>query len=445
MSDPVVYIVHNVDTEGPLYESLEATFERLQELFGIQLEASEENLQALAAGRLAPADLKDDLSRVLDSKKIRTFGTWDQISEMLNRAMAPETRNTLIDSFGGGWVYTWHVLSHVSITGENPRRRDVGWFNVFDFYNEKLAKKDSRRDDIQWHFHSPAISGNAHRAGCTFMGDPTFFQILARYVVERSWFPSVFRAGHCAERNDLNFMLEQWFPFDFSNNSIDPKKSGFSKVNGRFSDWRRAPVTWQPYSPSFHDYQVVGECKRKVGRCLSIDERAYRISLADVEQAFIEAAEFGSAILAVTNHDFREMVGDVKYVCRLLESVSQKYPDISFRYTDAADAMRRHYGIKKEKPGLDVCLRKCDGTPQLFVSIDGALFGNQPFLAIKTCSGDYFWQNLDEDINGGWSYSFDEHNIPLHAIDTIGVAANSPSGISEVRHISPGDIEVLGR
>ena len=28
-SDPVVYIVHYVDAEGPLYESLEATFDRI--------------------------------------------------------------------------------------------------------------------------------------------------------------------------------------------------------------------------------------------------------------------------------------------------------------------------------------------------------------------------------------------------------------------------------
>ena len=30
-----VQIVHAVDTEGPLFESLSATFERLREIFGI--------------------------------------------------------------------------------------------------------------------------------------------------------------------------------------------------------------------------------------------------------------------------------------------------------------------------------------------------------------------------------------------------------------------------
>ena len=33
--DKIVYIVHSIDTEGPLYESLEAKFERIKDLFGI--------------------------------------------------------------------------------------------------------------------------------------------------------------------------------------------------------------------------------------------------------------------------------------------------------------------------------------------------------------------------------------------------------------------------
>lgn len=37
MEEKTVYIVHAVDTEGPLYESTSATFERLKASFGIEL------------------------------------------------------------------------------------------------------------------------------------------------------------------------------------------------------------------------------------------------------------------------------------------------------------------------------------------------------------------------------------------------------------------------
>ena len=47
MSDnkPKVYIVHCVDTEGPMYESIEETFQRLDSIFGIKIECSEKILK----------------------------------------------------------------------------------------------------------------------------------------------------------------------------------------------------------------------------------------------------------------------------------------------------------------------------------------------------------------------------------------------------------------
>ena len=46
-ADHTVYIVHCTDTEGPLHESLEATFERLDYIFGLQLEPSTATLGQL--------------------------------------------------------------------------------------------------------------------------------------------------------------------------------------------------------------------------------------------------------------------------------------------------------------------------------------------------------------------------------------------------------------
>ena len=40
-----LYLVHAIDTEGPLYESLEATFERLEKITGVRLEPTQANLE----------------------------------------------------------------------------------------------------------------------------------------------------------------------------------------------------------------------------------------------------------------------------------------------------------------------------------------------------------------------------------------------------------------
>jgi len=42
-----VYIVHCIDTEGPLYESIEVTFEMVNQAFGIKLEPTFSNLKKL--------------------------------------------------------------------------------------------------------------------------------------------------------------------------------------------------------------------------------------------------------------------------------------------------------------------------------------------------------------------------------------------------------------
>ena len=43
----IVYFVHCVDTEGPLYESLNAKFERIKDIFNISIFPSKKNLEKL--------------------------------------------------------------------------------------------------------------------------------------------------------------------------------------------------------------------------------------------------------------------------------------------------------------------------------------------------------------------------------------------------------------
>ena len=43
----ILYVVHCVDTEGPLDESLKASFDRLKSIFDIEIEPTEENLKKI--------------------------------------------------------------------------------------------------------------------------------------------------------------------------------------------------------------------------------------------------------------------------------------------------------------------------------------------------------------------------------------------------------------
>ena len=95
-----VYIVHAIDTEGPLYESLEAKFERLKHLLGIDgLPRTAETLAALRSGTL---DLggKEEMARViLNGHPTNYNSTWHDVDAMLDRIMAPDFRQKDPDSF----------------------------------------------------------------------------------------------------------------------------------------------------------------------------------------------------------------------------------------------------------------------------------------------------------------------------------------------------------
>lgn len=60
----------------------------------------------------------------------------------------------------------------------------------------------------------------------------------------------------------------------------------------------------------------------------------------DVRQAFKEAGEGKTVILAITNHDFRNMGPDINSVRELLRRVATDFPDIPFLFSEAVTAMR---------------------------------------------------------------------------------------------------------
>ena len=436
MEDKIVYIVHAVDTEGPLFESVEASFERLNELLGHSIEPSAENLRKLQHKEL---DLNGDEEKAQDifSKvRIESHGDWGQIDAMLDEITSDSFRTNVKDSFGEGWVYSWFCLDHVGITGINPRKRDLGHHKVLDHYSAYFKRKQDERDLLQWHYHALSITNDAHRAGSAYLNSDHIYSILTRKVIDRHWFPAAFRPGHHTERPDANFFLEQWIPFDFGNDSTMKEKAHLDVSAARYGDWRRAPKSWIPYHPSHDDYQVPGTCRRFIARCLPIAERGYLTSFEDVSQAFDEARERGSSILGVTNHDFRDMKPDVEKMMGLISECADKYRDIKFKYSNAIEAMRATLGLNDlSEIGFHVELKEFKTHTRLIVESSNNIFGPQPFLALKTKEGSFFWQNFDFEGPNLWLYSFDSNNILIEEVSQVGVAANTKCGLTEVFNI----------
>jgi hypothetical protein len=446
-SSGVVYIVHHVDTEGPLWENIEELFSRLKIIFGIDIAPSYENLEKLQKGQIdLPLLLKEEIKLAVDPHTIGFKRNWGMIEEMLYRIMDPSFRNLMKDSFGGSWIYNWHVMDHVGFGPDNPRHRDMGHHNIFDFYTYIIKNTNSTKDRIHWHFHPAPFYKQAHIMATSYDNSiSTLHQILCRRLIDKNWFPVVNRAGFHAERIDSNLFLEQWIPFDPSNLAVDESaqpKHQKDQLNGRFADWRGAPCDWSLYHPSLYDWRLPGTANRIVARILNMKARHRNITVEEIEKAFDKAAKGENVYLGIADHDWREMAVEIVEFREMLLFVSKKYPNVKFRFAEAVDAFRKVIGYSKDeieynKLELEVLL--IDDTINVD-TIKGVIFGPQPYLAFKTKSGDYFHDNFDFQLSKrSYSYVFDEYTIPLENIESVAVASNDKYGNTFIKKINPSE------
>ncbi len=437
-----VYIVHCVDTEGPLYEPLEATFDRLKEIYGLKLEPSAKTLAQLQKGTLdlGSEDVVKAVAQSVDPKHLDYNDTWEKIDAMLDRLDSPDVRMALSDCNDHGWRINWHCLAHHGFDpAKNPRRRALGVHTIFDHYTGRYAGSPLG-DSIHWHFHPVPRTRQVNHCATAYLGNPVLFEIISRRILERQWFPCVNRPGFHAERPDSNWFLEQWLPFDIANINAGEKSNQPDLNYGRFGDWRRAPREWSVYHPDHNDYQIPGSCNRAISRCLYLGGRFSRINQVEVDKAFA-MARTGDVVMAFTNHDFRDIIPDINEMQEMLKNAHKRFPDVHWEYSDAANAMRRTLGLDDAPHAIfDLSLTPVKGlnSHRLDIRLDRTPFGPQPWFCYKMKDGSVWHDNLDFGLEPcHWHYTFDEQNSVLGDIAMIGLATNSREGRTTVTLIDP--------
>lgn len=427
---PTLHIVHCIDTEGPLTEDIDATFQRINAMFALNLAASADNLRLLQQQKIPLQGMEADVARVVAPALLSYNNSWQEIEAMLSEAMASEFRNKMTDDRGHGWVYSWHCMDHAGYS-DNPRRKDLGYGNVFRFYKQKIAETHSTQDEINWHFHPLSFTRNPLQCASSYVNSyDVLMQILTRRLIDEGWYPVTNRPGFHTERPDSHAFLEQWIPYDYAN-LFDTTDDGQRDVSGgRFGDWRRASASWAGYHPHHDDYQAKGGCRRWIFRCLNVGTRFKTLGARHVEEAFLEARQKGSAILAFSNHDYRDIRPDVHYVRDLLAQFKPSFPDVTMLFSGATQAARAHTNHLEPRTTrpIKLGLRLEDGVLSANVS-DGELFGPQPMLAIKTRDGCYYHDNFDiQHPRQAYSYTFDHQTILPHSIEVIAVGAAGSDG-----------------
>ena len=431
MTPPVLHIVHCIDTEGPLIEPISATFERINSIFNLNIEASAENLRRLQQHQIPLNGLEEDVSRVVRPDLLAYNNQWSDVRSMLHEAMSPRFRRQVLDDFGQGWVYSWHIMDHVGYSS-NPRSKALGFGNVFNFYQDIFNAAPNPLDEVNWHFHPVYPDGNPLKASTSYTNTfPLLNEILARRLLDNDWFPVCNRPGFHSERPDSHAFLEQWIPFDYANQSYETDSGQADLRGGRFGDWRRAPLGWGGYRPSHRDYQLEGGMRRWIFRCLNLGTRFRELQPRHVTQAFEEASVQGSAILAFADHDYRDIRGDVVNMMSMVKQAKSHFPDVKVKFSGSTAAAKEHLtqtAQLQDQQNLQLKMQ-LDGQQLTVTCMSGQCFGPQPFLAYKSRDGRYIHDNFDfQTPEKSWTYMFDSQTQNIDQVLQISIGSAGANG-----------------
>ena len=442
----IVYIVHAVDTEGPLYESLSAKFERIKNIFGIKTNIhSKENFNKILKKKVKYKNKYIKVSDIFNNHLSSYNENWKQLDQMINDMMSKNFRLKYLDSFNDNWKFTWHCLDHVGYKN-NPRKRTLGHHKIYDYYLKKINKNKSFGDTIQWHFHPMSTFHDAHFCATSYFRKEGIYELLCRKILDRNFFPSCYRAGFQSERPDSHWFLEQWIPFDITNMAISNKKH-WNKFRdfrlGRSGNWKDAPNDWRIYNPSVNDYQKEGGCKRYIGRALNLLNRIAPINQKEVDKAFRKSAKENKPVLmGLTSHDWRDMRREVEYAYDLILKSSQKYKNVKFKFLSVQEGFQKTIFYKKKiKKKLKISIEKNfnqkEDHPHIVITVsNGQIFGSQPFLAIKTKKDEFIYDNFDFIGRNKWGYAFHDNTIHLDRVKELAIATNDIYGFSYIKKLT---------
>ncbi len=418
-----VYFVHCVDTEGPLYESLTATFDDMERVFGIRLEPTADNLAKVQAGVGMPEAQRAPMMARYAKARLNYNRDWAMIDRMHETLFSREFRESIVDDRGQSYALSWFCLDQVGFD-ENPRRRSLGYHVVFDYYADLSRRHPETRDELYWHFHPVAFNRRANCQGLSIQNHSLHLQSLSRRLLDREHFSAAFRPGYHQEKTDLNLFLEQWFPFDYANlNGADHQNQ--PRRAFRYIDWRHAPTEWRPYHPSFADAGTPGDLRRWVSRTLTLSTNFCSLTRDEMVKAFVDA-EHRDVLVSVCSHDNRDMVEEIRELWALINDsrqVAKSRAELVF--STAVGGFVGALGLDRRPLEVDLTVTG----DECVVQVRGDMFSLQPFLCFRTASGEYWHDNMSRgDTPQSFFYVFDEQTVPLRGIDKLGVAVTSPSG-----------------
>ena len=305
------------------------------------------------------------------------LGTWEQIDAAMDKLFDDSFRKAWPDPAGGHIRFGWFFLTWTGFVS-NPRQRASGYHAVRDHYLERWGAQLAPFGDEQcWHYHHPPASGVGNEWGLDWASGDEYDRILSRQVLERGWWPVCFRAGGTIMSPASSRWVDSWFPFDYSNRA--------PLMLPGLVDWSTGVAEWTLYQPDPEDFRRPGAGHRRVARCLDLATGLHVLGADDVEQAFACAEERRPAILAVFDHDYRDIAGRLDRLRELVHEVAERHPGIEWRYAAPVEAARAALDMSRPRR---LQLEAAVSGGNVHVWSTEPVFQSVPWLAVRSATGE---------------------------------------------------------
>ena len=315
-------------------------------------------------------------------------------------------RNSIKDPSGNTVKFTWFMETDylysqsTFVNGTYGSAGVSGYMAMLDLMEKDWGPQmQAYGDEIEYHHHFEYYDGtwveDYNGPDAAYPG----YQMTAldHMIIDNSFYPTVFRSGWNIVTQPLSNWIEQWFPFDYSPTLTNPDLSPVHAYPGMNH--------WQTQSNYLELY-------------------------ANAQAAFISAETYGNSIYSVSMHEDDDMAGNVTALGSDLNTLAYEYPDVTFEYVTATQAMQLALGLPSmAAPTFTVTQNS--GT--YVITSSQTLWGNHPYIALEYSDGTYTNMAAEPVAANTWTVT-----VPnLANCIKIGVAGSDLSGNPGVDVFSP--------
>jgi hypothetical protein len=362
------------------------------------------------------------------------------------KVMDPAFRNQIVDSYGTPVKLTWWMMAGNIF--RYATNRNVPVPNIMTLHLMKrfhLESIEEFGDELSLHYHTFDWFDYSGDGKFWWNQTETFMQLkedwdvtLAQFLLEENIFPVSFRSGWHYMDNGWQQVLDELLPYSMHNDWPAKRKDTTEPLDNTY-DWSRAPSEFIPFRPSPDDYQVPGDGKGWNVRSLFFG----RVTQELMDGIFEKANNGIDQVVCLWAHlPETDFLDNIEKVNTHAHAAAEKYPEVTFRYDTAVEAMQRWRGLYGETPPQVTLEDIPSGDNVHFrVHTDKPIFQTYPFVALKDIYENYLIVPMQETGTYEWT---SVESYPAGRFAKVAVAVTDTTGNLETRFLQylPEDIYV---